>query len=155
MTDRSIILLGDFSEDRQTLDSVASEFGWSLESIPDLNSWHTINPDRRVAAILFDAKTFGLSWKFAVRTVLEAAPEALPIVCYRFSEKIDWPELASAGAFHALVLPFDESEVRQSLGFVWAACQRASKDLFLCPPKPQKAATQIARGRARAAGFVA
>lgn len=60
----------------------------------------------------------GLSWSEGLRSVKAAAPGALPILCHRFGEAVDWPQAANAGAFHSLLLPFDLREVRQSLGFV-------------------------------------
>jgi hypothetical protein len=62
-----------------------------------------------------------LSWEEALRLVIDAAPDALPVLCHGFSDVLYLPDLADAGAFHAMRLPLHADEVRQSLGFVWAA----------------------------------
>lgn len=48
-------------------------------------------------------------------SVLKTFPRALPILCHGFADHLDWPEVADAGAFHALPLPFSVPELRQSM----------------------------------------
>jgi DNA-binding NtrC family response regulator len=74
-------------------------------------------------AVLFNPTSLGLPWDEALRSVLNAFPKAFPILCHGFADNIDWPEVADAGAFHSLPMPFSVAEVRQSLGFVWGAKQ--------------------------------
>lgn len=69
-------------------------------------------------AVLFNPTSLGLPWDEALRSVLNAFPKAFPILCHGFADNIDWPEVADAGAFHTLTMPFSVAEVRQSLGFV-------------------------------------
>lgn len=118
MTNGTVILLGNLPPG--ALDRVASEFGWSVENVRSLDRVRDMSADRKFVAVLFEPYSLGLSWSLALRSVLDAAPTALPIACHRFSDVIDWPELADAGAFHALSSPFNERELRQSLGFIWA-----------------------------------
>jgi hypothetical protein len=54
--------------------------------------------------------------------------------------------LAEAGAFHALALPFDSSEIRQSLGFVWSARLRRLANVV--PLRPEFERRQAARQEA-------
>jgi len=100
---------------------LVEEFGWCLDSAPDLDHLRNLASRSRVVAVMLDARALGMSWDHALESVRKIAPRALPIVCHRFSEDIEWPELVDAGAFHALPVPFDLSEVRQSLGYVSAA----------------------------------
>jgi len=94
----------------------------------------------KVAAVLFhrDSVDPGGSWLNAVRLLKLAMPRVLLIACHGFSEPIDWPELCDAGAFHTLWLPLKESEVRQSLGFIFEARNRP----LLAPPPPEGARTR-------------
>ena len=46
------------------------------------------------------------------------------ITCHRYDEPVDWGEFCELGAFHSIRLPMAETEVRQSLGFVWEAEKR-------------------------------
>jgi hypothetical protein len=134
------------------LTEAVAEFGWSLETVADEDGLQEINQRRQVVAVLFDPKgvedtaredrsleasdhpeandgagsndTAG--WSGVMGAVRNAAPGACLIACQKFSDPIPWPELVSQGAFHSLSLPLDASELRRSLGFVWAARRRHS-----------------------------
>jgi len=72
--------------------------------------------------------------------VHHAAPDALPIVCCRFSEELQWLDLTETGIFHLLRYPFALEEVRQTFGFVQGARRRrrslrAKTDLVAGLPK--------------------
>lgn len=129
MLNGMIILLGDVP--RAGLDHVAREFGCSTERVESFEDLRNIHDRDKIAAVFFEPHAFKLSWQTALKLVLDAAPSAFPIVCRRFSDLIDWPALAEAGAFHTVTVPFDEVEVRHSLGFVWAAKWRAAKTLAM------------------------
>lgn len=121
MTQGTVVLLGDFPLDSAPLTGLIQEFGWTIEIAPGLNEIRGLDGVRRPVAILFDAQSLGLSWRDALRTIREIDSRALLIICHRFSDVVNWSELADAGAFHALAMPFDLGEVRQSLAFIWAA----------------------------------
>jgi hypothetical protein len=126
MSRGTVVLLGKFSVGRlaldpRALDPLAAEFGWSIETAPCLSSLRRVCSRRKVVAVLIGAEDLGISWQQALRSVQPAVPEALAIACRRFSDTTPWTELADAGAFHELRLPFDRREIRQVLGFVWAA----------------------------------
>jgi DNA-binding NtrC family response regulator len=121
MTQGTVVLLGKLPVNTAPLTGLVQEFGWTLEIAPGLNEIRDLGGVRRPVAILFDAQSLGLSWREALRTIREIDSQALLIVCHRFSDVVNWSELADAGAFHALALPFDLGEVRQSLAFIWAA----------------------------------
>ncbi len=106
------------------LGRLASEFGLSFQEIDSLQNFP--NPPDDVVAVLFSPSSLGLPWDEALRSVLKTFPRAFPILCHGFADHIDWPEVADAGAFHSIPVPFSEAELRQSLGFVWGAKQ-ASK----------------------------
>jgi hypothetical protein len=116
-----VALLGDLSSGTMLLNNVIQGYGWSYEQVSSFENLRKLHRDRPVAAVLFEPKALGIPWNEALSRILEAAPDALPMVCQRFSETAVWPDLAEAGAFHSLSLPLDECELRQSLGFVWTA----------------------------------
>lgn len=118
-----VVALGNLALDLVSIRPVAEDFGLRVEAVPDLKHLRSLAADTRVVAVLVDARALGMSWNDALDAVLSVTPRALPVVCHRFSEDIPWPELAEAGAFHALPVPFDPAEVRQSFGFVSAAAQ--------------------------------
>ena len=120
MTQRTVVLLSKSALNTAPLVRLVQEFGWTLEIAPALNEIRDGAAGRPVA-ILCDAESLGLSWRDALRTIREIDSQALLIVCHRFSDVVNWSELADAGAFHALALPLDLGEVRQSLAFIWAA----------------------------------
>lgn len=130
ITKEVVALLGDLSsgppELSSLLNGVIRDFGWSFEQVSSLESLRKLHWDRRVVAVVFEPSALGFSWREALSKVLEVAPDALPMVCQRFSETAIWPELAEAGAFHSLSLPLDARELRQSLGFVWTAKRSAA-----------------------------
>jgi hypothetical protein len=109
------------------LDTVVQAFGWSLETAADFRRLRGIAACSDVVAVLFEAGMWRLEWSEVLQLVQHAAPSALPVLCHRFSDHLDWPALADAGAFHHMPLPLISSEVRQSLGFVWAARSAAEK----------------------------
>lgn len=117
----TVVLLGDLSVATPPIEAVAGEFGWSVESAKDLKQLREIDQSCPVVAVLFNPQGFGLTHGQMLQALREAVPPARLIACHRFSDAVDWPELAETGAFHALPLPLALSEVRQSLGFVWSA----------------------------------
>ncbi len=114
---RIISLLDSFPTDRTPLRTLAAEFGWHMEMADSLENLKEIH-DAPAVAVLFDAAALEMPVEQALRVVKKLTPGALPVVCHRPSDHIRWPELAEAGAFHALLLPLKAEEVRQTLGFV-------------------------------------
>ncbi len=130
MAHGTIVFLGGPQVETAALGDLVPEFGWSLEIVVGLDGLRELSGACNLIAVLFDAHGLGLSWKHALALVQEAASPALPIPCHRLSDRVNWPELAEAGAFHALALPFDRSEVRQSLGFVSVAGSRPDANVL-------------------------
>ena len=130
MAAETIVFLGDVSDECFALGEIARSFGWSLETVRDLAQLRTVGWQRDVVAVLFDPGTLAASASHALQLVRNAAPDALQIVCQRFSDSIPWPDLASAGAFHALRRPLSPSEFRVSLGFAFDATQAAKNQLL-------------------------
>jgi hypothetical protein len=121
MSHGTVVLVGSLPIERLVLDCLASEFGWSFQKVDNLQNSPNLNPPDDAVAVLFNPTSLGLPWDEALRSVLNAFPKAFPILCHGFADNIDWPEVADAGAFHSLPMPFSVAEVRQSLGFVWGA----------------------------------
>jgi hypothetical protein len=116
MSKGAILVLGDIPI--IAVQRVAQKFDWEVAHIESFERLHQIAAAREVVAVLFDQHD--LTWRSALESVRGAASDALPIVCHRFSDHLDWPQLADAGAFHQLLLPLKDSELMQSLGFVFA-----------------------------------
>ena len=132
MAQGTVVFVGGPLVESAALHRLVPEFGWSLETAADIARLRELGEANTLVAVLFDAHGLGLSWQDALRLVGEAASTALLIPCHRLSDRVDWPELAESGAFHALALPFDVSEVRQSLGFVsFARSRRAANGLSM------------------------
>jgi DNA-binding NtrC family response regulator len=138
MTQPTVVLLGDLSIEMAAVSGSVREFGWSMEAAASLDQLRQLGRARSIVAVILDAKGLGLTLEQALRAAQKAAPNARLIACHRFSDRVDWPELAEAGAFHALAVPLDRDEVRQSLGFVWSARLRRSANV-VSMPNPESA----------------
>ena len=156
MSSGIVVLFGDLPVERQALDLLVAEFGWSLTEVRTARDLAQANVDYNLITVLFDPETLSLPWDRALRLIFEAAPRTLPILCHRFAEGIDWPQVAEAGAFHSILLPLNQREVRQSLGFVWGA-RRHSTAISMSPHRDPKRAMRehTQKPVARAAGMVA
>lgn len=131
----TVILVGGLPVDRFMLACLASEFTLSFQEVENVHNCPDLPDD--VVAVLFNPNSLGLRWDEALTSVLKTFPLAFPILCHGFADHFDWPEVADAGAFHSIPIPFSVAELRQSLGFVWGA-KRDSKP----------ASTSVARERA-------
>jgi DNA-binding NtrC family response regulator len=151
----TVVLLGNISVELLKLDSLIAEFGWVLKRAAGFGRLRDLSNDDHVIAVLFDANALHLSWIEALNSVQEAASSALSIVCHRFSDRINWPELAEAGAYHALRLPLDECELRQSLGFVCAAKNHHVRNVIPLRPVDRAKILTTSHNRAHAAGSAA
>ena len=156
MTQGTVVLAGSLPVEHLALDILVAEFGWSLNQASSLRGLAELNADYNVVAVLFSPRSLALPWEHALRGILDAAPGALPILCHRFADAIDWPQVAEAGGFHSLLLPFTRGEVRQSLGFVWDAKYRATTTPILQQPRLRGVASDDTRPRiVKAARIVA
>jgi hypothetical protein len=126
MSNGTVVLAGNLPIEHLALDLLVEEFGWSLRECSNLRGVAELNTDHNLVAVLFYPHSLGLPWDRALHGVLDAAPRALPILCHAFSEAIDWPQVAEAGAFYSLLLPFAMDEVRRTLGFVRDAKSRSA-----------------------------
>ena len=117
----TVILVGTLPIERFVLCCLSSEFGLTFQAVNTLQNCPNLPDD--VVAVLFSPSSLGLPWNEALRSVLKNFPLAFPILCHGFADHIDWPEMADAGVFHSIPVPFSVAELRQSLGFVWGAKQ--------------------------------
>jgi hypothetical protein len=122
-----VAVFGKLSAGYTALDPLAAEFGWSLKHVSSAGALRRLGNNCRVIAVLVEAPELDISWTQTLQSVQNAAPAALIVACRRFSDSMLWTELAGAGAFHDLHVPFDPLEMRRAFGFVWAAQQRAAK----------------------------
>lgn len=120
-----VVLLGDFSHERLDLTSIERDSCWSVAYIPDLDGLRQMAQTCRVTAVLIQAGSMDLSWRQAMREIRAVAPRARVIVCHRGEQANYRTEMADSGAFGVLLSPLAQSEVRQSLGFIWASRVKA------------------------------
>jgi DNA-binding NtrC family response regulator len=121
-----IVMRGLGQIDLASLNIVAADFGWTVQVAHDLRQTAELVAQLRTVAVLVkhDAVGAGFSWLEIVGLLRRTLPDVRLVVCHGFGDVFDWPELSDAGAFHALRLPLQEDELRQSLGFIWEAEKR-------------------------------
>lgn len=125
-----LLLAGDFSWQRVDVAALASGFDWEVQVaaalLPDSGA-----DDVRAVFCHVDGDDF--------RPIEEARrlyPRARIVACSRFRCTVDWDRMEASGAFHHLRLPFEEQEVKLSLGFLATAM---AKDASAVAPAPQPA----------------
>ena len=116
-----VVLLGDFSNERLDLASVGRDFSWSVAQASDLSALREICRSRTVLAVLIEAGAVSVPWPNAIRAIRGIAPRARIIGCHKVGQSHSRTEMVKSGAFGVLLLPLARSEVRQTLGFVWAS----------------------------------
>lgn len=114
---RIVLLLGNEPVELYPIEEQARQYGWTIERVYSLSSLKHVDPDH-VAAVFFAPAALGIAWERALQTIRSTFPHAPAVVCQSFSERLPWPEMAEAGAFHCLHLPFHRDEVRQSFTFL-------------------------------------
>jgi len=122
MTNRGcVVLLGDFSNEHLDLTSIGRDFCWSVDWASDLTGLGEIGLSRTVIAVLIQAGALNMPWPDAMRAIRNVAQRARIIVCHKVDQAHFRTEMVDSGAFGVLLSPLAHSEVRQSLGFVWAS----------------------------------
>jgi DNA-binding NtrC family response regulator len=74
-----------------------------------------------VSAVLVHVPTVRMHWMQALHQVKTLAPHAHVVICHGVREANAIFDMTDAGAFHTLLVPLEQGEVRQSLGFISAA----------------------------------
>ncbi len=126
VTENILVMPGSDRRRHPALHDIAADFGWTVEVTNNLSAVAAAQSSLRTVAALFcqDALGPGYSWLETIGRLKSALPKTRLVVCHGFSERIDWPELSDAGAFHELWLPLQDNEARLCLGFVWEAEKR-------------------------------
>jgi ActR/RegA family two-component response regulator len=126
MANNIIVVPGMGDLDLTTLSRVAADFGWTVQVGHDLRQTAELVAQLSTVAIFanHDAVGAGFSWLEIIRVLRRTLPDARLVVCHGFGDVFDWTQLCNAGAFHALQLPLQDPELRQSLGFIWEAEKR-------------------------------
>jgi hypothetical protein len=133
MARERIVVLGHGIATQTGISSILGGFDWTPETTTSLEALAKIGARRDVVAVMVEPAAINLPWKQAVTAIRESIPYACIILCNRFSDDIDYAEASAAGAFLLLRLPLHLGELRQSLGFVWAA---RNKRLHVIPTDP-------------------
>lgn len=121
-----VVMRGPGQLDMTVLNDVAGDFHWIVHVARDLHQAAELVAQFSTVAVLATHHAVGLefSWLEIIRLLRGTLPDARLVVCHGFGEVFDWTQLCNAGAFHALQLPLQERELRQSLGFIWEAEKR-------------------------------
>jgi hypothetical protein len=130
-----VALLGKLVPARRLIEGIAKKYGWSVQVAETLSEFQSLS-SAEIVAVLFDPTDLHEDQRIALNMVTQIAPQALPIVCCRFSEKVHWLDVTESDVFHLLRYPFARNEVRQTFGFVAEAQRRrrsfqASTELVL------------------------
>jgi len=133
-----VVLVGSLPIGRLALGRLVTEFDWTMKTAAGLRRLAELSADHNLEVVLFSPAHLDLPWEQALRAVLDAAPRALPILCHTFGEQMDWQQAADPRIFHSLPVPFDPREVRQSLGFAWAAKRRTAAIPMPTPAPPRR-----------------
>src|SRR5258705_12835967 len=115
----AVVIVGRLPINRRVFEPIVWRYGWRLRHVDDFQQLET-SDDHHVVAVLFDLNDVGEPSR-GIQMVAKAAPEALPIICHRFSERIHGLDMATSGRYHALHYPFATNELQLSLGFAWEA----------------------------------
>jgi DNA-binding NtrC family response regulator len=153
-----VMFLGSCGGGRPALETVVEEFGWSLEIAATFEELGDRSARQNIVVMLLDPTSLGLSPSETLHSALEAAPRARRVLCHHFSDTLSMPEMAEEGAFQTLPLPLDHAEVRQCLGFVWAAERRKPSNVVSLDdhtPSRRKSASAAAKMPPKASGTVA
>jgi len=116
-----IVVLGAIPFADQIVRVAAAEYGWPLKLAQSVSALENLGKHFDIAAVVFRLREWHMDPRQTIREIRVAAPRARPILVHRFTDPFSWPEMAVAGAYHAIRVPFALAEVRQSFGFVWAA----------------------------------
>jgi len=116
-----VVALGAIPFADQIVRLAAAEYGWPLKLAQSVSALENLGKHFEIAAVVFQLWEGQMDPRQTVRFIRSAAPGAKPILVHRFTDSFSWPEMAAAGAYHAIRVPFALPEVRQSFGFVWAA----------------------------------
>jgi DNA-binding NtrC family response regulator len=120
-TTRYVALLGDFSNESVDLESIGKEFGWRVWPANDLPELKTVRHKGHIVAVIVHPRTLDLHWIIALQAVQDLLPDARILLCHGVRQIDSRSEMIRAGAFDVLLSPLKHTEVRHSLGFVWAA----------------------------------
>ena len=119
----TVAVLGHLPMEWDSVERLAWKFGWALKHAGTLGELAGFG-ERNVVAVLFEPKDLDPHLRIAVQRVRQAAPDALPIICRRFSETNHEPA-ETADAYHILHYPFALNEIRQLAQWIgWKFIQR-------------------------------
>jgi DNA-binding NtrC family response regulator len=116
-----VVLLGDFSSERLDVASVVNDFGWSVSQAATLSELAEIGRSHTVVAVLVQTWALNMPLPEALRAIRAAARRGRIIVCHKVGQAYARTSMIDSGAFAVLLSPLAQSEVRQTLGFVWAS----------------------------------
>lgn len=117
----TLILLGQFPDDRPVIDAVAAEFGWQTAAAADQRQLEQLRQSGPVVGTLVDMATCGNAASLSAAC---GSGSMRAVLCTSAAARMRADELEKLRAFDALLLPLQRDELRQSLGFLASALRR-------------------------------
>jgi AmiR/NasT family two-component response regulator len=128
-----VVLFGDFSEEPVDIRQIGSEFSWSVTeaaSFREVRAAYYRNP---IAAIVIQAHSISAPLQSVLEELAILAPGARLIVSYKAGDAGLLRDIIDSGACGAVMSPLNETELRQTLGFAWAARRNRAR-IGSCEP---------------------
>jgi hypothetical protein len=119
-----LVLLGDFAEGQTMLSRLAWKFGWSIRKAATSRDLRQVAREAQVVGVFLNTARWQGDVRGRVRETCSAAAGGRVVACHRFRDANRFDHELPDGTFYTLALPLDESEVRQSLGYLSEAVAR-------------------------------
>jgi len=118
---QAALLISPLEKDRDFLQRIFSEEGWTLYCVPSLGSALKFLRRRVMPAVITEADLPVGTWK-EVLTLVRLLPTAPPVIVVALAaDEHLWAKAMTSGARDVLVKPFNKAEVVRVLKSLWAA----------------------------------
>jgi hypothetical protein len=119
MTTPVLVLLGDFTDQREVFDRAAAEFGWVTAMAQTKDDFTDLCDRTEVVGVLLNTQDCGAGEGCQpVCRARSRGNQVRPILCWHAAERLDNQDFQRLGAYDALLMPPRLSEVRLTLGFL-------------------------------------
>jgi DNA-binding NtrC family response regulator len=116
-----VILLDDSSAERAGLSQIAEEFGFEVHSVDSLSEVANLQKQNGIAVLLVGIAS-GQHWEEVLANVRSTVSNRTRVILCHRPELADFrSQMVAGGAFYTLLTPLVGAEIRQALGFAWAA----------------------------------
>jgi DNA-binding NtrC family response regulator len=118
---QTALLIGPSEEDRELLNAVFAENGWTLEVARALPSATSLLPKLSGVSVVITERDLPRGdWKQVLKRTQQLEPRPLVIVISRIADEYLWSEALNLGAYDVLAKPLDRTEVQRALTSAWS-----------------------------------